>query len=140
MDDEAAVPPPPQGFAPSAGRGPFTSLNGPIYHRLDGEVLQHAFFPLERHTNGLGLVHGGMLSTFMDGVLAAAVGRSLRRRAVTIHLSIDFLNMGRAGEWILGEGRVTRATQAVAFAEGRAFVGPRDLIRVSGVFKLMRAR
>jgi uncharacterized protein (TIGR00369 family) len=138
--DEEAVPAPPEGFVPSEGRGPFTSRNGPIFHRLAGEHLQHAFYALKRHTNGIGLVHGGMLTAFMDGLLAGAVFRGCERSAVTIHLSVDFLHMARAGEWVIGEARMTRATQEVAFAEGRAFVGARDVVRASGVFKLMHRR
>lgn len=137
-DDEPA-PPPPAGYAPAQGRGGFSTLNGPYFNRLDGDpaLSEQAFFALKRHANGLGLVHGGMLSAFMDGVLAGAVGRGTGKTAVTIHLSIDFLQMARVGEWVMGEGRLTRATREVAFAEGRAYVGGRDVVRCSGVFKLM---
>ena len=81
-----------------------------------------------------------MLSAFLDGLLAAAAGRAARATPVTIHLSIDFLDMGRAGDWVLGEAKVTRVTRDIAFAEGRAHIGGRDLARASGVFKLMRRR
>jgi acyl-coenzyme A thioesterase PaaI-like protein len=81
-----------------------------------------------------------MLTAFMDGLLAAAVWRATRQTSVTIHLSVDFLHMARVGEWVMGESKVTRATRDVAFVEGRAFVGGHDVIRASGVFKLMRKR
>ena len=86
----------------------------------------------------MGLVHGGMLSAFMDGVLAGAVWRGTGKAGVTIHLSIDFLHMARKGDWIMGEARVTRATNDIAFVEGRAYVGTHDVVRCSGVFKLMK--
>lgn len=136
--DAETVPPPPEGFVLAEGRGQFSTHNGPYFMKPgDGELIQQAFFALPRHCNGVGLVHGGMLSAFMDGVLAGAVWRGARRRAVTIHLSIDFLHMARAGEWVRGEARLTRAAKEVAFAEGRAHVGGRDVVRASGVFKLM---
>ncbi len=100
-------------------------------------MSEQAFFAQKRHANGLGLVHGGMLSAFMDGVLAAAVWRGTGKTALTIHLSIDFLDMARVGEWVMGEAKVTRATRDVAFAQGRAYVGGKDVVRCSGVFKLM---
>lgn len=103
-------------------------------------LAEQAFFALKRHCNGIGLVHGGMLSAFMDGVLAGAVWRATQRTSVTIHLSIDFLHMARAGDWVMGEARVTRATREVAFVEGRAYVGGHDVVRVSGIFKLMAKR
>lgn len=136
-DDEAA-PAPPEGYVASSGRGGFSTLNGPYFHRPgDGPLVEQAFYALPRHANGLGLVHGGMLSAFMDGVLAGAAFRGTGKTAVTIHLSIDFLHMGRVGDWVMGEARMTRATRDVAFVEGRAYVGGRDLIRCSGIFKLM---
>lgn len=138
---EADIPPPPAGFVRSSGRGPFTTHNGPYFHREDpGEAAEQAFYALSRHANGLGLVHGGMLTAFLDGLLAAAVWRATRKTSVTIHLSVDFLHMARVGEWVMGESRVTRSTRDVAFVEGRAYVGGHDVVRASGVFKLMHRR
>jgi uncharacterized protein (TIGR00369 family) len=137
-DASEAIPPPPTGYAAAEGRGLFSTRNGPYYVRpAEGDLVEQAFFALPRHCNGVGIVHGGMLSAFMDGVLAGAVWKGAQRRAVTIHLSIDFLHMARAGDWVFGEARLTRATRDVAFAEGRAYSGGRDLVRCSGVFKLM---
>ena len=136
-EDEPS-PAPPEGYVLSEGRGGFSTLNGPYFYREgDGRMAEQAFFALKRHANGLGLVHGGMLSAFMDGVLAGAVWRGTGKTAVTIHLSIDFLHMARVGEWVMGEARLTRATREVAFADGRAYVGGHDVVRCSGVFKLM---
>ena len=136
MADAASAPP--EGYVPAEGRGAFTTHNGPYFVRPgDGPLVEQAFFALPRHANGVGIVHGGMLSAFMDGVLAGAVWRGTGKTGVTIHLSIDFLHMARVGEWVMGEGRMTRATREVAFAEGRAYVGGRDVVRASGVFKLM---
>ncbi len=135
------IPAPPPGFKAMEGRGHFSSHNGPYFYQEGlATGAGQAFFALDRHANGLGLVHGGMLTAFMDGLLAAAVFRETRAIAVTIHLSIDFLHMARVGEWVFGESHVTRATRDVAFVEGRAYVGKRDVVRASGVFKLMQKR
>lgn len=135
-DDEPA-PSPPAGFVRSTGRGRFSTHNGPYFHRDDGA---QAFFALKRHCNAIGLIHGGMLSAFLDGVLAGAASRGSGATAITVHLSIDFLDMGRAGEWVVGEASLTRAASDIAFVEGRAHVGGRNLARATGVFKLMRRR
>jgi uncharacterized protein (TIGR00369 family) len=140
--DGEAQPEPPAGYVPAEGRGGFSTLNGPYFvkHGGDAALAEQAFYAQPRHANGIGLVHGGMLSAFMDGVLAGAVWRGTGQRAVTIHLSIDFLHMARVGEWVMGEARLTRATKDVAFAEGRAYVGGHDVVRCSGIFKLMGGR
>jgi uncharacterized protein (TIGR00369 family) len=132
------IPEPPPGFVRSEGRGAFSTLNGPYFHRLgSGEMVEQAFYAVERHLNGIGLVHGGMLSAFTDGLLAMAVGRGTRKVAVTIHLSVDFLHMARKGDWVIGEARMSRATKDVAFADGRLHARGVDIVRASGVFKLM---
>lgn len=139
MSEEHQIPEPPEGFVLSQSRGPFSTRNGPYFHKPgtgDGPAEQ-AFYALPRHANGIGIVHGGMLSAFMDGLLAGAAGRATGNVSVTIHLSIDFLHMARVGDWVLGEARVTRATKDVAFVEGRAHVRGVDVVRASGIFKMM---
>ena len=136
-DDSDLTPPPPAGFHRSSERGAFSNHNGPYFHHADGT---QAFFALKRHCNSIGLIHGGMLAAFLDGVLASAAGRGAGRVAITVHLSIDFLDMGRAGDWVIGEATLTRAASDLAFVEGRAHVGGRSLARATGVFKLMRRR
>ena len=131
------IPDPPEGFIRSDGRGPFSTHNGPYFHRLSEDLVEQAFYALPRHANGIGIVHGGMLSAFTDGLLAMAVGRGTRKVAVTIHLSIDFLHLAREGDWIIGEARMSRATRDVAFADGRLHARGVDIVRASGVFKLM---
>lgn len=137
MTDEA-VPTPPEGFTPSA-RGPYTTHNGPFFHKLEEDSsFEHAFYALKRHCNGMGIVHGGMLTTFLDGLLARAVYTATGGASVTVHLSVDFLSMARAGEWVFGDARVTRKTRDLVFVEGRVRVGEREVLRGSGVFKPVR--
>ena len=131
------IPEPPAGFRRSSGRGAFTTHNGPHFNN---EAGVKAFFALKRHCNGIGLLHGGMLSAFLDGVLASAAARSGGGTPITVHLSIDFLDMGRAGDWVIGEASLTRAARDLAFVEGRAHINGRILARATGVFKLMRRR
>lgn len=127
-----------EGFIRSNDRGPFTTHNGPFFHRRVDWGSEQAFFAEARHCNSIGLIHGGMLSAFLDGLLAAAVAIETRAVPITIHLSVDYLGMGRAGEWVMGEARVTRATKELAFVEGHCSAKGRDLARATGVFKLMR--
>ena len=128
----------PDGFVLSEGRGPFTNHNGPLYHAPTHEGARQGFHALKRHCNGLGIVHGGMLASFVDGLLGHAVGRAARKPAVTVHLSLDYLSMARAGEWIEGEARVDRLAGDLAFAQARAFVGEREVIRATAVFKVLK--
>jgi uncharacterized protein (TIGR00369 family) len=136
---DVEAPAPPEGFV-ILPRGPFLTANGPLYHRPEAAPgAEHALFLRKLHTNTVGILHGGMLASFLDGLLGAAVMTASARLGVTVHLSIECLRMARPGEWLLGEARMTHATRDLAFAEGRAFVGQVDVGRASGVFKLMGA-
>ncbi len=133
MSDD--VPPPPDGFAPSA-RGPFTTHNGPMFHKVRNDgTYEHAFFVLPRHCNAMGIVHGGMLTTFLDGLLARAVYEAVKAQSVTLHLSVDFLSAARLGQWVLGDATVTRVAKEIAFAEARIHADGRDILHGSGIFK-----
>lgn len=140
---EAAATPPglPEGFALSdRRRGGFSTHNGPWYEPVDRSDVRRAFYAVERHCNGYGIVHGGLLTAFLDAQLGQVIGRTARVGAVTVHLSVDFLSVGRKGEWIIGDSKLTRLTRDLAFAEGRAVSGTREIARATGVFKLMRSR
>ncbi len=115
--------------------------NGPYFFSSEGEHgFRQAFYALPRHCNSLGIVHGGMLATFVDGVLATAVWRKGGATSVTIQLSLNYLSMARAGDWVIGEGWATRQARELVFVEARLHVGERDVLRGSGVFKLMRRK
>jgi uncharacterized protein (TIGR00369 family) len=138
-DDVTAFEPPP-GFVLSERRGPFTQHNGPFYHRPRQTGAEQGFLALKRHCNGFGIVHGGMLASFLDGLLGHAASLESAAPAVTIHLSLDYLSMARAGDWIQGVAAVTRSTRDMVFLDAHAFVGERDVVRATAIFKVMERR
>ena len=83
----------------------------------------------------MGIVHGGMLATFLDGLLARAVHGAAGGQSVTLHLSMDFLSAARQGQWVYGEAQVTRAAKEITFAQARIHADGKDILRGSGVFK-----
>ena len=94
--------PPPAGFVLQSGRGGFSTHNGPYFRRTSPQGgVEQAFFALSRHCNGVGLIHGGMLSAFLDGLLAGAVAVETGATPITIHLSVDFL-LSSGGEPAIG--------------------------------------
>lgn len=130
---------PPDGFEQGT-RGPFTTHNGPFYFKVTPDGVFHGFRARRRHCNGHGIVHGGLLMTFADGLLAAAVWKETRTRMVTMRMTSDFLAMARPGEWVEGLGQVTMADDGVAFGEARIYVGERTVMTAQALFKLMPAK
>ncbi len=140
QDDPGGEDNPPEGFVLSERRGPFTTHNGPFYHKLDGETFVQGFRARERHCNGLGIVHGGLLMSFADSLLAAAIWRGTGQRLVTIRMTSDFLNMAKPGEWVEGISHLRHADGTIAQASARIYVSSRTVLTASGIFKLMGRR
>lgn len=128
---------PPDGYVPSTSRGPYTTHNGPFYHKVTEDGFWHGVRVKKRHCNSRGITHGGMLMAFADGLLGTAVWRETQMVALTVRMNSDFLSSARPGDWLEGTARVTRATKSVAFCEADLFVGGRPVLKASGVFKIM---
>ena len=123
--DGIALNPPPR-FRQSVRRGPFTTHNGPWFHWADSDSFRQGVRLLPRHCNSRGIVHGGFLCSFADGLAATAVFRALDRPSVTIKLNTEFLKSAKSGDWLQGTGRVVSATRNTAFVEAEAWVGEGD--------------
>lgn len=113
----------PAPFKPSVRRGPFTSHNGPWFHWAEGSDFRQGVRLLDRHCNSRGIVHGGFLSSFADGLLATAIFRSLNRSAVTVQLTTEFLSEARSGDWLQGTATILRDTRSLAFVSAHAWIG-----------------
>ena len=137
MVEDLAAKPPPEGFSLSRSRGPYSTHNGPWYDRIDGDRFERGFWVLERHCNSFGLVHGGLICSFLDALLAGQSYRVAGRMGVTIDLHTHFLAMAHAGDWVQGDAKVTRHAGDLVFVEGRAFVKDRDIAHGHAIFKLM---
>ncbi|MFC7290620.1 PaaI family thioesterase [Hirschia litorea] len=93
----------PEGFHILQSRGPFADLNGPFYRKLPNAgdtATVFGFLPLERHANSLGFVHGGMISTLLDGFMAQAIAESYKRKLVTLTLNIEFKHVIPIHRWV----------------------------------------
>lgn len=130
----------PQGYALSKTRGPYTSHNGPFYHKVTDETFWHGTRILKRHCNSGGIAHGGMLMAFADGLLGTAVFRESGKAGVTVRMNSDFLSSAREGDWLEGTGRVTQSDGSFLFCEAEMMVAGEPVLRASGVFKLVKWR
>lgn len=146
MTDAASPPPPPPGYDPIADErlsDPVTSLGAALAAWEDGRcVLRCPIGPAV--LNRQGVVHGGSLATLLDtacgyaGIYCPYPGR--RRRAVTLTLSLSFLNAVSDGV-IVAEARVVRSGREIFFSEAEARLEGGDarvLATSTGVFKRLR--
>jgi uncharacterized protein (TIGR00369 family) len=130
----------PVGYKPLQRGGPYFLSLGPLYTRRDEHNrLVIALRVADKHTNMLGISHGGMLVTFADG--AMGINLSLLREPteamVSVHLSSDFLGSARIGDWLEAHVKVNKQGRRLSFAECELRVGEQVLHRCTGVFALV---
>jgi uncharacterized protein (TIGR00369 family) len=131
----------PDGFTAIEHSANFGRHTGPFYDGQDEAGFVRAFRPDERHGNSLGIVHGGMLMTFADIVLARAVRAvATGRPFVTLRMTTDFVTPARQGDWIEGRAKVTRQARGVVFVRGRLTVGTRLVLKADGLFRVLTPR
>jgi len=116
----------------------YPAMIGPFLARRAGEGWEYGFVPEQRHLNIGGVVHGGMLMSFVDDVLGMTVWEAAGRKPVTtVQLNNHFISPGRLGELIIGRGEVLRATRSVVFIRGTLMQGDKTLTHADGVWKIL---
>lgn len=110
---------------------------GGLWHRDEGENRQVAFIARDYHANRNGVVHGGMLMTFVD----RALGRTARMvagatRGATISLTHQFLAPVRIGDVVEMTPQVLKVTARMVFMAGTAHVADTPVISAQGVFRI----
>ena len=130
----------PAGFKPLPMMGEFIGVNGPLYLKHEGDLVQLGFRVEARHTNPMQICHGGMMASFCDMLLPLSVHRKSReigrRFLPTISLQIDYLAPSPLGAWVQGEAQVLRTTRSLVFAQGLVEADGTPVARVSGIFKI----
>lgn len=100
--------------------GPLNPIGLHLEFQLDGEVCRSMFIPGEHHVGYGGVLHGGILYSALDDVMANVL--YLRgEQAVTARCEIRYRGEPvLVGTQILLEGRVRRRKGPLAIIEGRA--------------------
>lgn len=115
---------------------PFEELAGPFFFASNEDgTYKAAFHAEDRHCNGSGPLHGGLLMTFADYALFAIARDELQGRCVTIAFNSEFVSAGFSGELIEAKGEIVRATKSLLFVRGEVFTSDRTIMTFSGILK-----
>jgi len=125
--------------AENISRGGFNLHAGPIWRLADEGAVRRFALPVgEKHMNGSGSVHGGLLMTFAD------ISMSQTSRAVsgaagcsTVSLTCDFVGPAKLGEILECRVRVTRLTRTMVFLSADIGVGERPVAVATGLWKIV---
>ncbi len=133
------VSPVPSGYVQFPTPEGFQATVGPFYSkRHDDGTITFGFPAEKRHANPNGVIHGGMLVTFIDHVLGFYVWRAIGdNKCATISLNCDFLSSARVGDWVQARGEITRQTRSVVFCRGELLCKDRVLLTAKGIWKVL---
>lgn len=112
----------------------------------DGDDDQNPLFfqVTERHLNGGGTLHGGVLACALDSALGERVYRQASRngsgpcRVVTTQLDIHYCEPAQTGDRVSLAVSILRMGGRLAVAEALATVGERVIGKAVGAFYLRR--
>ena len=102
----------------------------------DGRVRSACAIP-DRFQGYQGVVHGGILATLLDEVMAHAVLQTGQGNAATAQLEIRYRQPARIGETLLLEAAVSRASGRRIHVEGR-ICGEDGAVRAEGEALFLR--
>ncbi len=132
---------PPEGYVQWSAKDRFEDRNGPIFVHKDrqpepGQGLLK-FYAEQRHCNGGGAVHGGMLMTFADSALFAIARHAFEGdHGVTVTMNNEFVTAAWPGQWIEADGELVRKTKSgLMFVRGKVFCGEKTILMFSGLLK-----
>ena len=113
---------------------------GGLWVRQREGTTEYGLLALEIHANRNGVVHGGMMMTFID----RAFGQSARiagqaRRGATINLNVSFLAPMPLGSFATLHPQITRVTGRMAFVEGTVLCDGAALASAQGVWRISRS-
>jgi acyl-coenzyme A thioesterase 13 len=130
----------PEAFVPSGFTGPYLENVGPFYISDKGEGHAIGLRVLESHTNYVGIVHGGMLTTLADVALSFHLRKSIEPAPIvtTISLVTNFLSTARLGDWLLADSAIDRVGNRVGYMHGSIRAGEKMIATMSGVFNIVR--
>ncbi|WP_238366912.1 PaaI family thioesterase [Mesobacterium pallidum] len=129
-------PAPPEGFHRIGDRGGYDLLIGPFFGKMEDGHMILAFRCAERHVNGRGVCHGGMMASLADQAAYAVrvSGGVVDHSLVTVSLTIEFLRPVDRGDWVEVRTRANKHGRTLHFAQFTGTVGDRAVLQASAVF------
>ena len=137
MSDEQQVP---EGYKHYQGVSPAEDNVGPFYYRKEGDDLHLGMMAGEKHANGMGAVHGGVLLCYADYAATMLALNGVKESCVTISLSSDFLAAAHLGDWIEGTGTVVKRTGSLTFLRGELSVEGNPVLSFQSVLRRLQKK
>jgi uncharacterized protein (TIGR00369 family) len=129
----------PDGFEPHFRKSPLTDPWEPLYSKRTDKAVIIGLRLAKPHTNGRGLVHGGLIAALADNAMGYSCEQAMdwTSSLVTISLSVDFVASGQVGQWLAVETEVIRTGSTICFAQSLIKADDVVIARANGTFRVV---
>jgi uncharacterized protein (TIGR00369 family) len=114
--------------------------NGPFYQKkTTGESLIIGLRVLQKHVNGRGYAHAGILLTLADIAIGYQVAFSENPplNLVTLNLNNDFIKASKLGDWLETHVEVHKKGRNLIYASTLVLKGKEKIMRSSAIYKVI---
>ena len=132
MSDGITVP---DGYRHYSGPSAAEDNIGPFFYRKNGDRLDLLMLAGDKHANGMGAVHGGVLLAYADYVATMLALQGVDEHCLTVSLNSDFLAGARVGDRIEGGGEIVRRTRTMTFIRGQLAVAGEPVLAFQAVLR-----
>jgi uncharacterized protein (TIGR00369 family) len=132
----------PAGFEPLLRKSPLTEPWEPLYARKTEKAVIIGLRLARPHTNGRGLIHGGLIAALADNAMgySCAQATSWTTSFVTISLAVDFVGSAEIGQWCSIESDVIKTGKTICFAQSLIKADDLVIARANGTFRVVPRR
>jgi uncharacterized protein (TIGR00369 family) len=129
----------PEGFERHFRQSPLTDPWEPLYSRRTDKAVIIGLRLAKPHTNGRGLIHGGLIATLADNAMGYSCAQQTgwTTSLVTISLAVDFVGTAEVGQWLAVESDVIKTGSTICFAQSLIKANAVVIARASGTFRVV---
>src|ERR1700694_2696029 len=129
----------PDGFERHNRQSPLTDPWEPLYSKRTDKAVIIGLRLAKPHTNGRGLIHGGLIATLADNAMGHSCEHVMGGASslVTIGLTVDFIGTAKVGQWLAVETDVIRTGSTICFAQSLIRADDVVIARANGTFRVV---
>jgi uncharacterized protein (TIGR00369 family) len=129
----------PEGFERHYRQSPLTDPWEPLYSKRTDKAVIIGLRLAQPHTNGRGLIHGGLIATLADNAMGHSCAHVMGEVSslVTIGLAVDFIGTAQVGQWLAVETDVIKTGSTICFAQSLIKADDVVIARANGTFRVV---
>ena len=127
------------GFEPLFRTSPFLDHNGPFFQKKSDKQLVVGLKILEKHVNGRGYAHAGILMTLADIAIGyhSAFSEKPPLNLVTISLSNEFLSYAKLGDWLEAHVEIIKKGKSIVYAIAKIKKDGENILQSNAIYRVI---